>query len=169
MRWGELRLSAKRRAIAVRRFAYRYRDVIAWVWLAVITLLLALSLDSYGNQQDSFTAQQRSFNRQQRSFERQQVRLLRVAQTNRLLARQLCRVVVNVHEASLTRVQSERRRLESTLDYLRTLPPAEEHTNLSDRVRANLPSVRADVQAAAQSERATRPPSECARVAEKGS
>lgn len=136
-----------------------YRDI----WLLVISVVVLIALSNQGKQTDD--------------IQTQTGQLVVIAKVNRMLTKQLCEVVIDVHTASVARIRaersrlrSERRRLGQTIDYLRSLS-ADEESNLSRRVRANLPSVREDVQAqkkvtkvAKQSAIATRPPKACLQV-----
>lgn len=137
-----------------------YRDI----WLLGISVIVLIALSNQGKQTDD--------------IQTQTGQLVVIAKVNRMLTKQLCEVVINVHTTSVARVQaersrlrSERRRVDQTLEYLRSLSADEASTNLTRRVRANLPSIREDVQAqkkvtkvAKQSAVATRPPKACLQV-----
>lgn len=124
-----------------------YRDV----WLVVASILLGLAFWLFASILDD--------------FEKQQDHLTRVAHQNRVTTRALCVLVVNVHEASKLRLVSERRRLQQSRGFLRTVSPAEEANNpeLIRRVRVGLQSSRTDVIAARKSAEATKPPATCVR------
>lgn len=74
-------------------------------------------------------------------------------------ARDLCGIVINVHEAAQDRLETEVARLTRTQDYLAT---ADRPLSSLDRaLRAQLPSIRSAVQDARNSVDATRPPDTC--------
>jgi hypothetical protein len=115
-----------------------YRDL----WLIVITALVAWALISFEDNQDD---------------------LKEVVKSNERLTNQMCRVLVNVHDASVDRYVDERRSLTQTRNYLRNIPEGEEDTQFNTLIRRNLPNAVDEVEAAKQSERATRVPAECTR------
>lgn len=113
-----------------------YRDV----WLIAITVLVVLALRSFESNQDDLT---------------------KVVESNEVLTNQMCVVLVNVHDASLVRLQNQQRQLTQTLNYIRNIPPDERGIQLNRAIVRNVPQLRSDLRAAKQSEMATRVPSEC--------
>lgn len=113
-----------------------YRDV----WLIVITAFVAWAL---------------------LNFESNQNDLEKVAASNEALTNQMCGVLVNVHDASITRVETAQRALTGAKNYIHNIPPGKEGTQLNKAIIRNLSQTEADLKAAKQSEVATRVPPEC--------
>lgn len=113
-----------------------YRDV----WLIVITAVMLFALINFENEQEKGVQEREDLE---------------------ATTAQLCEVVVNVHKGNVIQLQTAQNRLTQTRNYLNTLAPDEIGTSLAKRVRANLPSVVADVKVAKKQEVATRVPNEC--------
>lgn len=113
-----------------------YRDI----WLIVITAFVAWSLWTFeGNQED----------------------LQKVAASNETLTNQVCRVLVNVHDAAIVRVENTQRALTGARNYIQNIPPGEEDSQLNAAIIRNLGQTEDDLKAARLSEVATRVPLEC--------
>lgn len=119
-----------------------YRDV----WLFAITLLVVGALIAFQDNQND---------------------LEKVVNDNSVLNTKLCKVVIDVHDANVARMQAQRTRLIETRNYLRNLAPDEVGSTLVKRVRANVPNVIAELHAAQKTEVATRPPKQCREVRRK--
>jgi len=113
-----------------------YRDV----WLLIITGVVAFAL---------------------LSFEDTQSDLQDVVDSNSILTSQMCVVLVNVHDASVVRLQTQQRQLTQTQNYIRNIPPGEETTQLNQAIIRSQEQVKDDLKSAKQSEMATRVPPEC--------
>lgn len=118
-----------------------YRDI----WLLIISIVLWQSLVAFQAEQNRAKVQRDNLE---------------------TLGVQLCKVVVNVHNAQVADVQAKQDQLTQTLNYLATLTPEERinQAGLITRIRANLPTTRKAVENARKQEFATRPPAACASV-----
>jgi len=95
------------------------------------------------------------------SFENTQDDLSSVVESNEILTNQMCVVLVNVHNASVDRLQAQQQTLADTQNFIRNIPPGEKNTQLNQAIIRGVERQKTDVKASKQSEIATRVPPEC--------